>query len=169
MRSYNGYYWSNWSIPVPLSKHHVLDPQCTGLPELSTTQRPLVSSSPAVTVTVTPGNSCTMTSLRMSDMTILLNSSITGPRPAFLCVWSHSCLRGSTILYSLQALPSREQVIIVNNNSCDNCSIYLIQYRLNKLLAAFSSSHDKRFKEKLDNFEAKINELLRKTSIKKNI
>ena len=99
MRSYNGYYWSNWSIPVPLSKHHVLDPQCTGLPELSTTQRPLVSSSPAVTVTVTPGNSCTMTSLRMSDMTILLNSSITGSRPAFLCVWSHSCLCGSAIHY----------------------------------------------------------------------
>ena len=56
-----------------------------------------VSRSPAVTVT--PGNSCTMTSLRMSDVTIFLNSSITGSQLAFLCVWSHSWLHGSAIHY----------------------------------------------------------------------
>ena len=58
-----------------------------------------VSRSPAVTVTVTPGNSCTMTSLRMSDMDIFLNSSLTGSQLAFLCVWSHSWLCGSAIHY----------------------------------------------------------------------
>ena len=38
MRSYNGFFWSNWSYPKVLSKYHELDPHCLGLPttEIST-------------------------------------------------------------------------------------------------------------------------------------
>ena len=45
MRSYNGFFWSNWSYPKVLSKHHELDPHCLGsTPALSSLLRS--SSSP---------------------------------------------------------------------------------------------------------------------------
>ena len=111
--------FSDWSeaviLPVPMP------PQPTILlPTRDITTS--VSSSPAVTVTVTPGNSCTMTSLRMSDMTIFLNSSITGSQLAFFCVWSHSCrLRGSAIHYRTPVFCHGDIVLSLSQKKSVSC------------------------------------------------